>query len=197
MPPPARGPTAELWETRARRERPDRTAGPASARTRRAPGVHTARFGTSPDVQPARLPACNPRVFRRAERRVSRRAERRVSRRAERRVSRHANGASTDARTSAFSGAQTARLRGVRSVCFLNLSVWTLVWLLCDFSGWATFALNHTQLVPLAGLQRQRVLVFMGQKLVLRGFMQRGQRLAVFAARDGLRPPLRVLSRSE
>ena len=45
--------------------------------------------------------------------------------------------------TGAFPGAQTARLRGVRSVCFLNLSVWTLVWLLCDLSGWAPFALNH------------------------------------------------------
>ena len=28
-------------------------------------------------------------------------------------------------------------------LCFLNLSIWTQVWLLCDLSGWATFALNH------------------------------------------------------
>ena len=43
LPPPACSPTAELWETRATREKPDRTAGPAAARTRREPGAHTAR----------------------------------------------------------------------------------------------------------------------------------------------------------
>ena len=40
VPPPARGPTAELWETRARRERPDRPAPRVhAARTRRAHGA--------------------------------------------------------------------------------------------------------------------------------------------------------------
>ena len=86
------------------------------ARTRRA-------YCASSGAQPARLARATG---------ASCAHNRRVSRRAERRVSRHANGASTDARTSASSGAQTARLRGVRSVCFLNLSVWTLVWLLGD-----------------------------------------------------------------
>ena len=111
------------------------------ARTRRA-------HGASPGAQPARLAratgaSCthSRRVSRRAERRVSRRAERRVSRRAERRVFRRAERRVSGMRTSASSGPQTARLCGVRSVCFLNLSV--LILLLCDLSGWATFALNH------------------------------------------------------
>ena len=53
------------------------------------------------------------------------------------------------------------------------------------------------QLLPLAGFHRLRLRVIIGQKPALRGLMQRGQRLAVFAARDGLRPPLRGLRRSE
>ena len=81
-------------------------------------------------------------------------APRHVSRRAARASSGAQNGASHGAQNGAFSGAQngassgaqTARLCGVRRVCFLNRSVWTLVWLLCDLSGWATFALNHTLL---------------------------------------------------
>ena len=44
------------------------------------------------------------------------------------------------------------------------------------------------QLVPPAGLHRHRVRVLISYKPALRGFLQRGQRLAVFAARDGLRP---------
>ena len=146
---------------------PRKKNGRARARTRRATGAYrgarTARLpvryrrvlrrasGASSDMQPARLsarrtarlPTCNRRVSRRAERRVSRRAERRVSWRAERRVSRRAIGAFLDAQTSASSGAQPARFYGMRSFCILNWSVWTLVLLLWYLSGWATFVLNH------------------------------------------------------
>ena len=55
----------------------------------------------------------------------------------------------------ASSGAQTARLYGARGVCFLNLSVWTLVWLLCDLSAWATFALNHKTFGTVFSIRRR------------------------------------------
>ena len=62
VPPPARGPTAELWETRARRERPDRPAPRAhAAHTRRAHGAprHVSRRAAraSSGAQNGALPA--------------------------------------------------------------------------------------------------------------------------------------------
>ena len=46
---------------------------------------------------------------------------------------------------SASRGAQPARLRGVRSVCFLSRTFLTLVLLLWCPYGWATFVLSHIQ----------------------------------------------------
>ena len=114
--PPAARRTAELWETRARRSRPDRPA----------PRAHRARPGTSRDVQSARLPARRTARSRRAERRAlgaqnetlsTRRTAR--SRRAERRAS----GALSDASYGALNGALPAR-RTARSRCADGTSLW-------------------------------------------------------------------------
>ena len=56
--PPAQGLTAGFWVSRARRERLDRTAGPASVRTRRDLDAHTASQDTSPELLPVRFPKC-------------------------------------------------------------------------------------------------------------------------------------------
>ena len=122
------------------------------AHAARLPRAHATRTRRVSRAQPARLPTRRKARLpaRRAARLTARRTARLPARRAARLPARRAACLPArerrvyDARTSASSGAHTARLRGVRSVCFLNLSVWTLVWFLRDLSGWATFALNRT-----------------------------------------------------
>ena len=158
MPPPARGPTAELWETRARRERPDRTAGPAGARTRRAPGAHTARSrhallratGTSCGVQPARLAACNRHVLWRATG-TSFDVQPARHPACSPRVFRRATGASSGARSARLAArnrhasaacnlrrpappAHSDACKCARSICILNLSVFDSGFQSCDIS---------------------------------------------------------------
>ena len=58
-------------------------------------------------------------------------------------------------------------------------------------SSYHTWLHPVAQLVPPAGLHRDRVRILIGWKPALRGFMQRGPRCAVSAAREDPRPPLR------
>ena len=119
-------------------------ASPASARTLCAPSVHTARPGTFSDVQHARPHGAQNGASHGAQNGASPGAQNRASPGAQNRASLGAqSGVSLGTRIARLPARKRHASAACEVFCFLNRSVWTLVWLLCDLLGWATFALNH------------------------------------------------------